>query len=136
VTRTLWTVANAIMCLAFLFSVIVQFNDPDPLTWVSIYGAAMLVCAFELRRRVHPLVPAAIALVALIWAATIAPRVIGQVPFGAMFAEFEMKNAGVEESREMYGLVLIALWMIAVASAAWRRRSVVLPAAMERPVAR
>ena len=111
------------MMLAFLFSVIVQFNDPDPVTWATIYGAAMLVCAFELRRRVHPLVPAAIALVALIWAATIAPRVLGQVPFSAMFAEFEMKNAGVEESREMYGLVLIALWMIAVAIAAWRRRS-------------
>jgi len=135
-TRTLWTVANAIMCLAFLLSVIVQFNDPDPLTWVSIYGAAMLVCGFEVRRRVHPLIPAAIALVALIWAATIAPRVIGQVPFGAMFAEFEMKDVGVEESREMYGLVLIALWMIAVASAAWRRRSVVQPAEMGRPVAR
>jgi hypothetical protein len=138
VTRTLWTIANAIMMLAFLFSVIVQFNDPDPLTWSAIYGAAMLVCAFELRRRVHPLVPAAIALVALIWAATIAPRVLGQVPFSAMFAAFEMKNAGVEESREMYGLVLIALGMIAVASAAWRRRSATVRPATDvvPPVAR
>ena len=111
------------MFLAFVFSVIVQFNDPDPYTWAAIYGAAAIVCVLELRRRTHPLVPAGIAAVALAWAATIAPRVLGKVRFSAMFAEFEMANAGIEESREMYGLTFIALWMIAVAIAAWRRRS-------------
>ena len=75
------------------------------------------------RRRTHPLVAAGIAAITLVWAATIAPRVIGKVPFGAMFAEFEMANAGIEESREMYGLLIITLWMTAVAIAAWRRRS-------------
>ena len=119
----LWTVANAVMLVAFLFSVIVQFNDPDPLLWVAIYTAAAVVCGLELRRRTPFMVPTVIALATLAWAATLAPRVIGKVPFTAMFAEFEMANVGVEESREMYGLTLIALWMIAVAIAAWRRRS-------------
>ena len=32
-----------------------------------------------------------------------------------MFAEFEMKDIKVEESREMYGLLLIGGWMAAVA---------------------
>ena len=122
----LWTVANAVMLLAFVFSVIVQFNDPDPLLWAAIYAVAALVCWLEIRRRTNPWFPAIIAAAALTWAATIAPRVIGKVPFGAMFAEFEMADIGVEESREMYGLALIALWMIAVASAAWRRRSSVV----------
>ena len=121
-TRHLWTIANAVMLLAFVFSVIVQFNDPDPFTWVLIYGAAAVVCAFELRRLVHPLVPTGIAVAAVVWALTIAPRVVGKVRFSAMFAEFEMANIGVEESREMYGLVIVALWMSAVAVAAWRRR--------------
>jgi hypothetical protein len=124
-TRHLWTVANVVMLLAFVFSVIVQFNDPDPVHWAAIYASAALVCGFELRRRTHPLVPAGIAALTLVWAATIAPRVIGKVPFGAMFAEFEMANAGIEESREMYGLLIITLWMTAVAIAAWRRRSIV-----------
>jgi hypothetical protein len=110
------------MLLAFTFSVAVQLNDPDPLLWAAIYAAAALVCAFELQRRVHPVVPAGIAAASAIWAMTIAPRVLGHVPFTAMFAEFEMANAGVEESREMYGLALIAIWMTAVAMAAWRRR--------------
>ena len=124
-TRQLWTVANAVMLLAFIFSVIVQFNDPDPLLWAAIYAGAAVACGLELRRRTPLLLPASVAAVALAWAATIAPRVIGQVRFASMFAEFEMANAGVEESREMYGLVLIAIWMIAVAIAAWRRRAAV-----------
>ena len=121
-----WTVANAVMLVAFVMSVIVQFNDPDPLLWAAIYAVAALVCWLEIRRRTNPWLPAGMAAASLAWAATLAPRVIGKVPFGAMFAEFEMANTGVEESREMYGLVLIALWMIAVASAAWRRRSSVV----------
>ena len=123
-TRHLWTIANAVMLLAFLFSVIVQFNDPDPVHWAAIYAAAALMCGLELRRRAHPLAAAGIAAVALAWAATIAPRVVGKVRFGAMFAEFEMADIGVEESREMYGLLLIAAWMAVVAVVAWRRRSV------------
>ncbi len=118
----LWTIANAVMLLAFVFSVIVQFNDPDPYTWALIYGAAALVCAFELRRLVHPLVPMGVSIVAVAWAATIAPRVVGKVRFSAMFDEFEMANIGIEESREMYGLAFVAVWMAAIAVAAWRRR--------------
>jgi transmembrane protein TMEM220 len=120
--RTLWTIANAVMVLAFVFSVIVQVNDPDPLSWMAVYGAAALLCGLELRRLVRPLFPALLAALALAWAATIAPRVVGQVPFADMFAEFEMRNAGVEESREMYGLLIVAGWMAAVAVAALVRQ--------------
>ena len=62
-------------------------------------------------------------LVALAWAATIAPRVIGQVPFLDMFQEFEMKDIGVEESREMYGVILVGGWMSFVAHRAFWKRS-------------
>ena len=120
-TRITWTIANAIFLLAFAASVIVQVNDPDPLPWMGIYGAAAIVCGLELRRRTRPWLPAFVSAVALAWAATLAPRVIGKVPFGSMFEAFEMQDLGIEESREMYGLLLIALWMGAVSVAAWRR---------------
>ena len=115
--RGLWTAANVIMLLAFLFSVAVQYNDPDPLRWMAVYGAAAAVCCAELVRRTRLGYPLAVGLVALGWAATIAPRVLGVVRFADMFAEFEMKNAGVEESREMYGLLIVAVWMGLVALA-------------------
>ena len=120
--RTTWTSLSALMCLAFLFSVVVQYNDPDPVRWMALYGSAALLSGLEIRRRVRPLWPIIVALVAATWAATLAPQVLGKVPFGAMFAEFEMHDQGVEESREMYGLLLVALWMGAIAVAAWRRR--------------
>jgi transmembrane protein TMEM220 len=117
-SRSAWTALNAVMLLAFLFSAAVQYNDPDPVRWMAIYGAAAAICAAELRRRTRLGYPALVGAIALAWAASIAPRVLGVVRFSAMFAEFEMKNAGVEESREMYGLLIVAAWMAAVAVAA------------------
>lgn len=117
-----WTAANAVMTLMFLASVVVQYNDPDPLSWMLVYGGAALASGLELVRRAPGWLPAVTGLGALGWAATIAPRVFGKIPFGDMFGAFEMKNTGIEESREMYGLLLVAIWMGAVAVTAWRRR--------------
>ena len=119
----LWTIANAAMLLAFIFSVVVQFNDPDPERWAAIYAAAAIVAGLEITRRAGVVAPLIVGAIAAVWAGTIAPRVLGKVRFSDMFAEFEMANVGIEESREFYGLCFIALWMAAVAIAAWRRRS-------------
>ena len=56
------------------------------------------------------------------WAATLAPRVVGRVPFSDMFGAFEMKDVGIEESREMYGLLIIAAWMALIALRARRHK--------------
>lgn len=117
-----WTVANAVMALLFAASAVIQLNDPDPFAWVAIYATAAVISGLELTRRVRPLYPALLAVTGFAWAARIAPRVLGTVPLGEMFAEFEMRNALIEESREMYGLLIVTLWMAAVATAAWRRR--------------
>ncbi|MDQ3996935.1 MAG: hypothetical protein M3303_07940 [Gemmatimonadota bacterium] len=53
--------------------------------------------------------------VALAWALTLAPRVVGGVPFREMFGALEMRTVGLEESREMYGLLIIAAWMAVLA---------------------
>ncbi len=111
VTKLFWRIADSIFLLLFAFSVVVQLNDPDPIPWVLIYGAAAVACALTLAGRQRWLFPVLVGIIALMWAATIAPRVVGQVPFMDMFAEFEMKDIGVEESREMYGLLLIGGWM-------------------------
>ena len=117
----IWLAANGLMLLMFVFSVIVQYNDPDPWLWMLVYGVAAVVCARELMGKTRWEAAAAVGIIAFIWAGTISPRVIGVVPFASMFEEFEMKNAQVEESREMYGLLLITLWMLAVAFVARRR---------------
>lgn len=119
--RRLWTIADVVMLLLFLFSVVVQVNDPDPLTWMIVYGLAAAACILSLRQSRRWWFPTAVGGLALAWASTIAPRVIGQVRFLDMFGALEMKNLGIEESREMYGLVLVALWMAVLAIRATRR---------------
>lgn len=121
-----WTIANGIMCALFIFSAVVQINDPDPWVWMPIYLAAAALCVAEIRRRTLWPAPLILLAVSVIWAGTIAPRVLGKVGFMEMFGAWEMKNLGIEEEREMYGLLIVAVWMAAVSWAAWRRRQKVM----------
>ena len=115
-----WRAADAVMLLLFTLGAVVQLNDPDPLRWIAVYALAAAACLLSLLRRMHPLPPALLCVVALAWAATLWPRVAGRVPFGEMFGAFEMRSVGIEESREMYGLLIIAAWMAVLALRARR----------------
>ena len=123
--ETFWKLANGIMLLMFLFSAAVQFNDPDPLTWMAIYGAAAVMCGLEIRRRAPAWAPLTVALIALFWAGSIYYRV-NAVPIGSLFAEWEMRDLRVEEAREMYGLTIVAIWMIVIVTVRWARAKVPL----------
>jgi hypothetical protein len=118
----LWTAANGVMLLMFLLSVAVQYNDPDPIRWMSVYGAAAVACVLEIRRKTPLWLPLVLALVAFIWALSIG-YVSHNDAVAAMFAQWEMKNIHVEETREMYGLTIVWVWMLAVAVAWWVRRT-------------
>src|SRR3712207_4485728 len=115
-----WRVADALMLLLFTFGALVQVNDPDPVLWIAVYTLAAAACLLSVLRRVHWALPALLCAVALAWAATLAPRVVGRVPFSEMFGAFEMRSVGIEESREMYGLLIIAVWMAVLALRARR----------------
>lgn len=104
-------VVNWAMLAAFIFSVVVQYNDPDPVRWMLIYGLAALACILELRGRLKWYLPAAVGAIAFGWAVSLAPHVIGKTTFGEMFQSFEMINTVVEEAREMGGLLIAAGWM-------------------------
>jgi hypothetical protein len=119
----LWVAANGLMAIAFLFSILVQLNDPDPLRWIVIYALALVACGIELFGRGHWAFPAAVGVVAGVWAVSLTPRVLGQVPFFAMFGDWEMRDVGIELSREMYGLFAILIWMAVLVIAVTRRRA-------------
>ncbi|MFN2566831.1 MAG: transmembrane 220 family protein [Gemmatimonadaceae bacterium] len=115
-----WRAADAVMLVLFTLGAVVQVNDPDPARWIAVYALAAVACLLALLRRLHWTLPALLSAVALAWGATLAPRVVGRVPFGEMFGAFEMRSVGVEESREMYGLLIIAAWMAVLALRARR----------------
>lgn len=123
----IWRIADAMMLVLFAFSAVVQVNDPDPLRWIALYALAGAACGLSLARGRRWWFPATLGVIALGWALTLAPRVAGRVPFGDMFGAFEMRSTGIEESREMYGLLIVAAWMAVIAVRAARTRHAELP---------
>ena len=113
---------NYLMTAVFLFCVLVQYNDPDPLPWMAIYGAAATACVCSLVNRLYWPIPVATGIVAIMWAGYLASSVVGVVSIPEMFASFEMKNPAVEEAREMGGLLIVAAWMAVLTYATVARR--------------
>lgn len=111
-------ILTALMALYFLYAIAMQYNDPDPLRWMAIYGAAALACVLALARRLPRWAPVGVALVAAVWAATLAPGVIGHVAPRDLFARAGMLTPVVEEAREMLGLVIVVVWMSVLAATA------------------
>jgi hypothetical protein len=105
-------ILNYFMLVVYLYMVVVQYNDPDTLLWVSIYGIAAIICFLASRDRLHWGISAIMAGVALVWALTLAPDVIGKVSFSELFGNLYMKTLAIEQAREMGGLLIVAGWMI------------------------
>ncbi|MGH7472246.1 MAG: transmembrane 220 family protein [Longimicrobiales bacterium] len=105
-------VANVIMALLFVFSVTVQYNDPDPIRWIAIYGGAALACILAQRGKLPRWLPVLVGAAAVIWIAIWMPRVLGQVGFSEMFRDAGMATIEIEEGREVIGLLLVAIWML------------------------
>src|SRR5688500_10178152 len=104
--------AVAIICgLLFLLGAVVQYNDTDPVRWVLIYLAASIVSFVRAVGRVPRAMPAVVGICALVWAGTLAPQVLSRGEFTSMFGAWEMANAGIEEAREFWGLIVISGWM-------------------------
>ena len=117
-------VANIIFALLFIFSLVVQYNDPDPLRWMVVYGAAAAACIWGVVRGSVPRwLTGLVALAALAWIGLWFPRVLGKVSFGEMFQERGMATLEIEEGREVIGLLLVAIWMIVLFILSGRRRS-------------
>jgi hypothetical protein len=118
----LYRALNALFALLFFFGAAVQYNDPDPIRWMAIYLAACVACVTAVVRRTPWWLPAITAVIALLWALTLAPRVFPNVRITELFAAWEMKDERVEEGREMYGLLIIFVCMSMVALTSRRQR--------------
>jgi hypothetical protein len=90
----------------------VQYNDPDPVLWVAIYGAACVISVVAgLRRRVPRAISGVVAVVALTWGMALALDVPGLGTFTHMFDAWEMRSQAIEQAREASGLFIVVAWM-------------------------
>jgi hypothetical protein len=115
-------VLNGIMAVLFVVSAALQWNDPDPLEWAAMYLAAATACGlFALGRREAPYVALAVCAVAVVWAATLLPSVVGRVAPSEMFESMQAKDGMVEVARESGGLLIVAAWSATIGVLGLRR---------------
>lgn len=105
-------VALAVFAALFVFAAAVQFNDVDPWAWVAVYGVAALLCGVSAAGvRLPVWVLAAVVVVAVAWSSWLAWVVFVAGDAQAMYPE-QTSNPGLldlEEAREMFGLLLVAV---------------------------
>ncbi len=102
------------MAVLFAVAVVVQFNDPDPLRWVAVYGAALAVSTLAAARgSVRVVLPAVVGGIALAWSLFLAENSGATLrTYQHMFDAWEMKNTSIEEAREATGLLIVSFWMV------------------------
>lgn len=101
--------ANGFMLVLFVWTAIVQYNDPDPVLWIFIYGAAALCCALYMADRLPVLLATILSGVYTLGALYLLFRItVGPLPF---LDETGREMMGMmEEPREMLGLWIAAAW--------------------------
>lgn len=120
----LWRILNGLMLALFVFAAALQYNDPEPVRWMAIYLAAALPCWFVVsdRSSLVPLPAAVVGAISAVWALVYVARGVPTVSPLHMFDEWEMKNQQVLETRELFGLAIVAVWMVVVLAVSRRAR--------------
>lgn len=99
---------NGFMLVFFAWTAIMQYNDPDPVLWISIYGAAALCCALYMADWLPALLAASLSGIFTLGALYLLLRILGPESF---FDETGREMMGMMEgSREMLGLWIAAVW--------------------------
>jgi hypothetical protein len=108
-----WFVAICwVLAVLFSLSVGLQINDPDPIEWMAIYGAAAIACALLPARRLYAAFALLVGLVAAAWGAYLGTRVFGDLSASDLFMKMNEKGGAVEVGREAVGLAIVAVGLI------------------------
>src|SRR5688500_18603780 len=111
------------MAALFAWAMLVQYNDPDPVGWMLVYGVAAVASARAAAARGGWWLSVAVGAVALGWATALLPRVLATPPELAEVFRYQMRMEGVEETRELLGLALVAAWMTVLTIVTWPKRA-------------
>lgn len=109
------------MAILFSLSVGLQVNDPDPIRWMLLYGAAGIAVAVLPYRRVAAIGSLAVGLLAAVWGGYLEHEVFGVLKFSDLFMKMNEKGGAVEVGREAGGLIIVAVTAIGGAAFRWTR---------------
>lgn len=103
------------MTILFLVAAVLQFNDPDPLEWATIYGTVSVITALFLLQKLNWYVTAIASIVAVVASIFIGIAAMQEAGLIASSLDsWQMQNMAEEKAREAGGLLIIALWMLFV----------------------
>ncbi len=99
-----------ILILALL-SAAVQYNDPDPIPWMAMYGYVALLYGLALAGYYRRQAAWAGLAVAALWAATLLPGFLDWLRQGmpSITGQMKAESPHIELVREFLGLILCAL---------------------------
>jgi hypothetical protein len=125
---------NGFFCVLFLLFAVVQYNDPDAILWILIYGMTAVwagLAAFRPARFAHSqplLVAFGVTLAAMAagalydWPESIADWWQNEVVRGGMGTLASMTVKDYEVVREGLGLIIATVALLVVAYTLWRAR--------------
>lgn len=92
-------IGNGIMLILFAFWAGFQYDDPDGLLWMAVYGGAAIACVLFFMGRLPSVLAIPYAGLCFVWAAVLGVSI-------AVDGEFIFEERG----REMMGLFICAIW--------------------------
>lgn len=114
-------VASWVFAVLFAICVLLQYNDPDPVRWMLMYGSAAVTSAAVPYWRRGWLLGAVVGAVAGIWALWLWAHVVGFVEPGDLWRKMSEKGGKVEEMREAGGMTIVAVWLAISTRIGWGR---------------
>lgn len=108
---------NIIMAIIFIVFAALQYNDPDPLLWISLYLYAAYLCINRFRGKYQPRGYALAFMVYLVYAIYLFVDKNGVLSWlnehhaESLVTTMKAEKPWIEESREFGGLVILMITM-------------------------
>ena len=106
---------NFILALLFALFAIVQYNDPDPLRWIVLYGFVAFISLMAGFGRYYPWMNWLGIIICVIWSATLFPSIrelVGEHNTSDLIESMQATKPYIEGSRESLGLLLSAIILV------------------------
>ena len=113
-TARRYRVIHASVAFMFFGFAAVQWNDPDPLRWITLYGAAGSASLLAATGRSPRWLALATGAVALVWALTLVPEALQLRQLEDFTKRMDIMRPEIEIAREVGGLTIVTLAMAAV----------------------
>ena len=103
--KTLFKTLSLLFTVLFMVSAVLQYNDPDPIIWIVIWGAAAVISALFLFNKLSFTVPLILGILSCIGFVYLYPSNFQ----GFSLVDGDIEN--IELKREAFGLLIIAFVM-------------------------